>query len=87
MRSLEMLEQMNLRVEFAVTARSWLEEDNGDEVRSEAIFDNATEARQYAGIIAQFKKPDGSPSYTHVAVAQRFTTDWSTEAIEEGTEE
>lgn len=79
MTPIEMLEEMNLRVEYTVTARSWLEDDEGAIVRADVTFEDMGEAEQYRKIIAQFKRPDGKPSYTEVKVAQRWVTDWSTE--------
>lgn len=79
MSSIEMLEEMNLRPEYSVVARSWLDEDEGAIVRSDAVFEDMAGAEELRKLLEQFKKPDGSPSYTEVKVALRWVTDWSTE--------
>jgi hypothetical protein len=84
MTPIEMLEEMNLRREYSVVARSWLDEDEGEIVRSDAVFEDMAGAEELRKLLEQFKKPDGKPSYTEVKIAVRYCTDWSCEVESNG---
>lgn len=79
-----MLEEMNLRREYSVVARSWLDDDKGGIVRSDAVFEDIAGAEELRKLLEQFKKPDGKPSYTEVKIAVRYVTDWSCEVESNG---